>query len=394
MKYLWYQWRGSQHKKGVAKAHHPQSLQLKLWQQKVPVRHLKALPTLGRNRLRQLDFWASWFHRWHTLISNGFDLMQSVQHLQEQSRWQEEAELSQAILQALYQGVSFTSAFKRSAIPLPTRYLKLMEFAEQAGQFEQILAQLSETSAQVQQAARQLKQALIYPSVVFVLVCCLALALQLFILPKFAALYADTNAQLPVLTQFILSPRQYFTGVQLLAVLATLGASLFLLRLWFPLFIEYPAVRHYLCQRFFWYNYIELQAVQQDLHALAIGLQQGMTLQQGILTIAFTQHSLWRRTLWLNSLQVLHLGQSAQHIFYGQGLSSAEHGLIELGEKSGTLEQKLAIIAHEQQQRSQQARQNFFRFIPQFILILVSIITGAVMIALYLPLFQLGLNLG
>lgn len=400
MKALWYRWHGhhtqspDDRRQGIHKARHNSAVHLKMWQQQVQIKRLAPLPYLGTRRINQLKFWASWFNRWHTLISNGFDMTQSLQQLHLQSSCQEEAELSKVALETLYKGQPITAAFKRSPVPIAPRYIQFMEFAEQAGQFEYTLAQLSNTTGHLLKNFLQLRQAMLYPAAVLAMVFMLGAALKFFILPKFAALYAETNAVLPALTQFLLTPTNAVSSSVLVALLFILLGIVLLAQLWGPILLENPSLRSRLSAQPSWHKYIELRYIQQDLHALALGLQHGMTLQQGILSVALTHTSPWRQQLWLHSLRLLHAGKSSEQIFKGHRLSNTEYALIQLGEKSGTLEQKLMQVASGQKQAIEQRLNNMLKLLPNVILIVVSILTGAVMIALYLPLFQLGLAVG
>lgn len=400
MKAAWYCWHGhakddpQERHQGVLQAHHSSGVALQLWQQQVTLTRHTLLPSIKAGYLAQLAFWASWFSRWHSLISNGFDMAQSLQQLQNQSLYQQEAELSHAALQALHKGLPISYAFKRAPLTLDKRYLQLIEFAEQAGQFEHVLAQLSVATADVQKRAQQLRQAMRYPAVVLAMVVLLGVGLKLFILPKFAALYAETNAQLPLLTQFLLEPA---TGLQLsllVALLFLLGGLGLLTQLWLPLILTKPALRNALMRNQSWHKYVELVSLQQDLNALALGLQHGMTLQQSIISVALTHSSVWHQRLWLRSLQALKAGKNSRAIFKYHHLTTIEYALIELGEQTGTLEDKIMQVAKDQQHAIEQRLQNSLQLLPNLVLIVVSIITGAVMIALYLPLFQLGLAVG
>lgn len=400
MKAIWYRWHGHPQddphdlRQGVLQAHHSTGVALQLWQQQINLSRRTPLPKARTGYLPQLAFWASWFSRWHSLISNGFDMAQSLQQLHNQSMCQAEAELSQAALQALHKGLPISYALKRAPLSLNKRYLQLMEFAEQAGQFEHVLAQLSVAAAEVQKRAQRLRQAMRYPAAVLGMVTVLGAGLKLFILPKFATLYAETNAQLPFLTQFLLEPAIGLQRSWLVALLFILGGVVLLTQLWLPFLLVQPALRRLLMRNPSWHKHVELSLLQQDLNTLALGLQHGMTLQQSIVSVALTHSSSWHQTLWLQSLQALKAGKNSRTIFKYHHLSTTEYALIELGEQTGTLEDKIMQVAKDQQQAIAQRLKNTLQLLPNLVLIVVSIITGAVMIALYLPLFQLGLAVG
>jgi len=400
MKATWYRWRGHikhdphHQRQGVIKVHHHTGVSLQLAQQNITVSSRAQLPNLKHNHLSLLRFWASWFKRWYSLISNGFDMAQSLQQLHLQSASQQEAELSQAALHALHKGLPISYAFKQAPLAINKRYLQLMVFAEQAGQFERILAQLSTATESASNRAQQLRQAMRYPAAVLTMVGLLGVGLKLFVLPKFAALYAETNAQLPPLTQFLLEPSRSFQHPVITAIVFLVIGLISLTQLWLPVLLKHTGLRQLLSRNSVWHRYIELSSIQQDLNALAIGLQHGMTLQQSIISVALTHSCPWRQKLWFNSLRELKAGNSSRAIFRYHKMTGSDYALIELGEQTGTLDDKVLQVANAQQHAIEQRIQNSLQLLPNLVLIVVSIITGAVMIALYLPLFQLGLAVG
>ncbi|RUO42900.1 hypothetical protein CWE15_05730 [Aliidiomarina taiwanensis] len=397
MKLTWYYWQGHhlhdthQVYTGVQQARHPHSVAFQLIQRHIRARKVKPLPKLGPSRQARTRFWAHWLTRWHALLDSGFDLAQSLQQLIQQSRFQEEASLCHACLLALQQGKPLAPLFQQPPLPLPSRSHHLLAFAEQAGQLDVMVQQLSETAQQSYEQTKVLRQALLYPVAVLFMVAILGAGLKLFILPKFAALYASTAAELPALTRFLLSPSATISGGRLVLAGACLVTLLFITRLWLGPALRWHPLRQWLGRVPLWYSWYERPLVQQDIHALALAMQHGMTLQQALLSVAHTHHCTFRQALWLQGLQALQAGQGSRAIFAGQGLTPAEQALIQVGEQTGRLDTKLFYIAQQQQQAISRRRANLLALLPNIILILVSIVTAAVMIALYLPLFQLGL---
>lgn len=394
---LWYRWHGQhltqeqQLLAGVHKAQHPVSVYFQLFQQQIAAKKVTPLPKLGKRRQARTRFWANWLTRWHTLIQSGFDIGQSLEQLLQQSRFQEEAQLCFNALQALQQGQTLAQVFQQGDLRLPARSQHLLAFAEQAGQLDVILKKLSDTAQQTYEQERLFRQALFYPATVLFMVALLGLGLKLFILPKFATLYADAAAELPKVTQYLLMPNTLLSLPALMSFLLSFAVFGVLLAVWLRPMLSTFKVRDALNRVPLWYSWYERPYVQQDLHALSLGLQHGMTLQQAVLSIVHTHRCAYRRHLWLQGLQALQAGQSSLHIFAGQGLSPEERALIHIGEQAGKLETKLAHIAANQYQEFAQRKKSLLGFLPNMVLILVSIATATVMIALYLPLFQLGL---
>src|SRR5690554_4392380 len=185
----WYRWHGQhlseqQHtQSGVRQAQHRVAVYFYLAQHQINVHKATPLPRLGKGRQTRRRFWAAWLARWHTLLDSGFDLAQSLEQLLQQSQFQEEASLCQAALEALQQGKPLAQVFQQGGLTLPARSLQLLTFAEQAGQIDLVVKQLSNLAQQTHEQSKQLRQALLYPSAVLSMVVLLGIGLKAFVLP-------------------------------------------------------------------------------------------------------------------------------------------------------------------------------------------------------------------
>ena len=84
-------------------------------------------------------------------------------------------------------------------------YCKLIHAGEQSGTLDIILQQLIAHEAQTEQVKQKILKALFYPLSVLVIAVLITIGLLLFVMPQFSAIYSSFGAQLPLLTQLIIS---------------------------------------------------------------------------------------------------------------------------------------------------------------------------------------------
>ncbi|MCC5855780.1 MAG: type II secretion system F family protein [Idiomarina sp.] len=375
--------------RGVRKAQSLQTLRIQLWHRGNEL--LSAVP-LRRSRsgsLAQLAVWQQWFHTWSELLNAGFDMHRALSFLHQQSLCHCTANLSHALLIGIERGESLASRLKAHGPLLLQRYVSALQSAEEIGQLPAALANLAlELQERVAQR-RALYAALSYPSTVLVLGIFLWLAMKLAVLPRFATMYADAQAELPWITAWLLQPAAGM-GTGFLACLTALLGGVLLLWKWWPVLRTShmkARIMAWLVRQPWW----PMGANGEDYYRLGLSLTQGFTLQQGVTLVAKYHSCPFSRQRWYQSLHQLNLGRSATQLFRHHPLNSAQQGLLELGERSGTLPKQLMSVAAQLKFALSMRQARFAQQLPTLVLVVISLCAAVFMVALYLPLFQLGL---
>lgn len=355
------------------------------------------LPSLALGAHQQRVFWARWFERWHRLLKSGFDLQKSLTLIHQQSLTQQEAQLSFNALQALQQGQALCPVFQKSQISrlpvLPKQGLQIFSFAEQTGQLEQAFFHLHQHFSYQLAQRQKLKQALAYPIFIFCTAALLGLLLVFFILPSFAQFYADSGAPLPPLTHFLMHPAQYFSKQQAMGLTTLFAGVVVCVQVMQPVFLRHLKFRNFLNQFPFWKVWFETPKLQQEFYLLATALEQGMAFQQAITFVTESHPCPWRKRLWIQALKNLHAGQSACQVLQPFQLPVELNAQIEVAEQSGTLAESFQKIAAQLLEAIQQRQQRRLKWLPGMTMGFVSLMVGGLLLALYLPLFQLGGNI-
>jgi type IV pilus assembly protein PilC len=109
-------------------------------------------------------------------------------------------------------GGSFSDATARHAAVFPGWYRAMVRSAEFTGRLDEVLEQLAVYLERDQQARRQVKSALTYPTFVLVVASVAMVVMSIFVLPKFAAMYDKLGATLPLPTRILLNWTQFVSA--------------------------------------------------------------------------------------------------------------------------------------------------------------------------------------
>lgn len=102
-------------------------------------------------------------------------------------------------------GRSFADSLTSSGIALPAYYVGMIQAGELGGNLAQTFARLAELLQKQHEIRERIRSALIYPSILAAVVCLTVVLLLTFVLPRFGALFAESEVVLPWSTRMVLA---------------------------------------------------------------------------------------------------------------------------------------------------------------------------------------------
>ncbi|MEH6516931.1 MAG: type II secretion system F family protein [Halioglobus sp.] len=159
---------------------------------------LRSRKTLGRNDIVDLTRQLS------VLVGAGLSLDRSLEIICSVSSLPPLVELVEQIQERVRAGDTFSSALQQFPQHFSNFYVNFVRAAEHSGTMGASLNDLSQYLDKAQVLREQLKSALVYP-MILILVTLVSLAvIFIYVLPEFAKMFEDMNAELPASTAFIL----------------------------------------------------------------------------------------------------------------------------------------------------------------------------------------------
>lgn len=354
--------------------------------------------TAGR-RYRARDWqWQekiSFFRQLATLLKAGLSLSCSLQLIsdgQSNAGWQA---LLTHLQHRVSNGTPFSDALAEWPIIFPALFPALIQVGELTGRMDECCLQLVYQQERQHQLQKKVTKALRYPLAVLFVALLVSIGMLLFVLPEFVAVYRAFDAPLPWFTAAVISISE-----------ALQQYSLVLLPFTFICFA---------CCRWQSRHSPTWQRRQQQgilMLPLAGELVRGGQLSRIFMTLALTQHA--GLTL-LHSLQAVEktlnqrLWQEAivdlqKHISTGNPLYQALAGhrlftplcyqLVKVGEETGSLDSMLSRLGELYESKTNELADNLADALEPMMIVVTGIIIGTLVVAMYLPVFNLGNALG
>lgn len=117
--------------------------------------------------------------------------------------------LAAELLRAVRAGRTLADAFRQAPVRLPPYFVSMVDAGEVGGSLPETLARLAELLRRHLEVRERIRSALIYPTLLAAVVLVTLLVLLAFVLPRFEALFAESEVPLPRSTQAVLAAGRF-----------------------------------------------------------------------------------------------------------------------------------------------------------------------------------------
>jgi type IV pilus assembly protein PilC len=160
-----------------------------------------------------------------TMIDAGLPIVQCLDILQGQTDNKLFANVLRDVKSSVEQGATFSDSLRRHPKIFDHLYVNLVQAGEVGGILDTILNRLAVYIEKAMKLKRQVRGAMVYPSIVIVVFFAVLSILLVFVIPGFEKMFTDFGAkdELPVLTQMVMTVSRLFIGNFLYMVLGLIG---------------------------------------------------------------------------------------------------------------------------------------------------------------------------
>ena len=325
-----------------------------------------------------------------TLLKAGMPLVQSLDLLKRRI----ESPQFKAVLQDVHErvrgGVALSEAFGEHAAVIPTVYTASLLAGERSGNLDAVLRRYVEYTKVVATVRRKMVSALVYPALLIMLALGLVSYIVLRVVPAFEDFYQSFGSNLPPFTQLIVSVSKFFRRELLWVVVALVGGGA--LAAWS---LRQPGQRmrlHGALLRVPMIGEIARKfATSQMARTLATLLGGGLPL---VNALEIASRSVGNRYI-AHELEIVGArvreGASFSASLEARGVfPDVAVKMTEVGEQTGALQEMLNTVADFFDEDISTSMERFITLVEPALLVIMGIVIAGLLVALYLPLFQLS----
>ena len=329
-----------------------------------------------------------------TMIDSGLPL---VQCLDIQAKQAENptfrSELS-AIKESVESGSTFADALKRFPNTFDDLYQNMVAAGEVGGILDTILNRLATYLEKADKLKRQIKGALMYPIITVVVAGVVVTVLLLFVVPTFETMFADMGAELPQLTQIVITLSEWIQANWLYAFAGIFG-GLWSIRFFYrtergnvlidKLLLKLPVIGDLLTK----------VSVARFCRTLGTMLASGVSILEALDICSRTSGNKTIEHAIINVRSAISEGRNiADPLAESRVFPDMVCQMISVGEATGALDVMLNKVADFYEDEVDQAVDSLTSMIEPMIMVFLGVIIGGLVIAMYLPIFTMASNIG
>src|SRR5947208_8617881 len=159
-----------------------------------------------------------------TMISSGMSLLRALYVLEDQAKSDKLREAMIQIRKDVEAGISLSEALRRHPDIFNDLYIAMVEAGELGGILEETLQRVADQLEKDDSLRRQVKSAMMYPSLIGGFAMCVLLALVTFLVPVFEKIFKDFGGDLPPITKFTVMISHFVTGEWYIGIALVVGS--------------------------------------------------------------------------------------------------------------------------------------------------------------------------
>jgi len=330
-----------------------------------------------------------------TMMKAGVPLVQSFDIVTDGLENKGLQDLVMAIRNDIASGTSFAGALRKHPKHFDDLYCNLVDSGEKAGALEKMLDRIATYLEKTELLKKKVKKAMTYPIAVVVVALVVTAILLVKVVPQFESLFQGFGAELPVFTQMVVRLSEWMQTWWFVVLLGIVGA-IFLFKeanrrsQKFSDFVD-----KYILKLPIMGEIIDKSAVAKFGRVLSTTFAAGVPLVDALDSVAgATGNAVYRDAIQrikndVSSGTQLQASMRQQDIFPVMAVQ-----LTAIGEESGNLDEMLEKVAEHYEGVVDDMVDNLTALMEPMIMSVLGVLVGGLIIAMYLPIFQMGQVVG
>jgi type IV pilus assembly protein PilC len=344
----------------------------------------------GGGKIKEKDI-ALFTRQLATMIRAGVPMLQSFDIASRSSNNGKLAKLLNAVKTDVEQGSSLSAAFKKHPRYFDDLYCNLVAAGETAGILDSIMDRLALYKEKILAIKGKIKSALFYPTAVIVVAVLVVAIIMWFVIPSFKQVFTSFGANLPFLTQVMISISDWFVDFWWVVLGVMIGLPMLFLFLWRRFPIIGQRVDRLVLKLPVFGEILQKAAIARWARTLSTMFAAGVPMVEALNTVAGAAGNY----VYFEATKKIQTEVST-----GTGLTTAMAGtkvfptmamqMTQIGEETGGLDSMLSKVADFYEREVDDAVAALSSLIEPMLIVFLGVVIGTIVVAMYLPIFKLG----
>ncbi len=391
-----YDWKGKNKKgdkvRGVAQGISEDAAKAELKRQGVTVLSIKKRQVIEflEPKIKPMDI-AMFSRQICTMLGAGVPIIQAIELLSGSHEKSRMRELLGNIANEVAGGVPLSQTLAKYPQYFNALYCDLVAAGEQSGALETVYDRIATYQEKAELLKSKIKKALMYPAVVVLVAIAVTAILLIFVVPQFEDIFAGFGAELPAFTQVVVNLSRWLKSNWIIPFLCIIAAGFGIKYC----LVHYPKFKD-------WIDKVSLKlpivggilrkaALARFASTLSTTFAAGIPLVDALVSAAGASgNALYRNAVMDVRNEVMagmqmHMAMRTTMVFPDMLTQ-----MVMIGEEAGSIDDMLAKIAGIYQQEVDDAVDGLSSMLEPLIMVILGILIGGLVIAMYLPIFTMG----
>ncbi|WP_426112114.1 type II secretion system F family protein [Massilia sp. PWRC2] len=288
-------------------------------------------------------------------------------------------------------GTSLNNAFRKYPLYFDPLFCNLVGAGEQAGILEELLTRLAIYQEKTLAIKSKIKSALMYPISILAIAFIVTAVIMIWVVPAFKQVFSSFGADLPTPTLVVMAISEFFVAWWW-AIFGGIGAGLYF---FFQAWQRSPKVQRFmdvtLLKAPIFGDVIRKAAIARWTRTLATMFAAGVPLVEALDSVGGAAGN----AVYLEATRKIQ-----SEVSTGTSLTAAMQNanvfpnmvtqMVSIGEESGSLDAMLSKVADFFEEQVDEAVAALASLMEPLIMVILGVLIGGLVIAMYLPIFKLG----
>lgn len=324
-----------------------------------------------------------------TLVEAGLPLVEALAFLAKNLTNKTFKNIISKIYATVVGGTKFSEALAQFSTTFDKEYLQLIKVAEVSGNFDKMLATISENLEEKYFLKKKISSALAYPEFALFVVLAVTIFMLTVILPKMITMYNSTGVALPTPTLILLKISGFLTH-NVFFLLALIGVSFVVFRLAYSKSLAFRIFIDKVKTRIPFIGKISyMSSIIKFLETFSLLQKSGLTIVSSLDLAKEAMQNSWLEEKMGKAIALVNGGETVSFAIETQGIfPELLYKIIAIGENSGKLTEVMEKTSEFWKNELDDAIKTMTSQIEPAMTVVLGILVGFIAIAMYMPMFN------